>query len=528
MMLAALLLGASAIGAQAADPIRAGIGIAEVMTDAGLLRGFISDGIVTFKGIQYATAERFMPPKPVAKWEGARLALTDRVTCPIDATPLPDHEREFMSEHVYGVESEDCLRLHVWTPSTEPARKRPVMVWIHGGGFSTGSSIELPQHEGENLSRTGDVVVVSLNHRLNVLGFLDLSAYGLEYAESANVGMQDLVAALRWVHANIAAFGGDPGNVTIFGESGGGGKVTTLMFAPSAKGLFHKAAVQSSTAPRLQSQADTQLIAARVLTELGLSAAEVGQLKTMRYERLIDAANAAIRKINASRPAGALPVAWWPSRDAKFLAQDPESPEIRALAAGVPMLIGSNKFEFMASFDPAIRNASREAITERLRARIGPRTDAYLAEYAKVYPEDSRPDDWVDLDTMFRGWALDTARWKLAAATAPVYMYHFAWRSPVLDGNLKVGHTAEIAFVFNNMDRARHRTGGGMAAQKLSTQMSRAWVQFARTGNPSHKGLPAWPAYTQDGGATMVLDNTSKVVNHHDAKLLKLLATPAR
>jgi len=527
MGLASALLGTGTV-VHAADPVRAGTGIAEVQTEAGLLRGYIADGIVTFKGVQYATAERFLPPKPVAKWQGARLALTDRVTCPIEPTPFPDAEREFVTEHVYGVESEDCLRLHVWTPSTEPARKRPVMVWFHGGGFSTGSAIELPGQDGENLSRTGDVVVVSVNHRLNVLGFLDLSAYGPEYADSANVGMQDLVAALRWVNANIAAFGGDPGNVMIFGESGGGGKVTTLIFAPSAKGLFHKAAIQSSTAPRLQSQADTQLIAARLLTELGLSTTEVGQLKTMRYERLIEAANLSIRKINASRPAGSLLVAWWPSRDAKFLPAEPDSPEIRALAAGVPMLIGSNKFEFMASFDPAIRNASREAIIERLRARIGPRTDAYLAEYAKVYPGDTRPDDWIDLDSMFRGWALDTARWKLAGATAPVYLYHFAWRSPILDGNMKVGHTAEIAFVFDNMARVRQRTGGGAAAQKLSTQMSRAWVQFARTGNPGHKGLPAWPAYTLDVGATMVFDNVSKVVNHHDRELLRLLAVPPR
>ena len=218
-----------------------------VSTAYGDIRGFIKDGIYNYKGIQYARADRFMAPQPPESWQGVRTALSDVKVCPIETPNLLSDEMEFAQGHHWGFETEDCLRLNIWTPGINDGKKRPVMVWLHGGGYSGGSSIELPFYDGENLARTGDVVVVSVNHRLNILGFLDLSAYGEKYAASANAGIADLVAALKWVNGSIAGFGGDPGNVLIFGQSGGGGKVSTLMSAPSAKGLFHKAVVQSGS-----------------------------------------------------------------------------------------------------------------------------------------------------------------------------------------------------------------------------------------------------------------------------------------
>lgn len=523
-----LLVMTGAAGAAGLAPVRAGKGIAEVDTDAGRVRGYVSDDIQTFKGIQYAVAGRFMAPQPVAKWDGVQPVMTDRVTCPIEAPALPNVEREFGAEHVWGVESEDCLRLNIWTPSLAPVRPMPVMVWFHGGGYSTGSAIELPYQDGENLSRTGEVVVVSVNHRLNILGFLDLSALGAAFADSPNAGMQDLVAALQWVRTNIRAFGGDPANVTIFGESGGGGKVSTLMLAPAAKGLFHRGIVQSGTGPMLRSQADARRVTSVLLEELALPESRIEELRTMPFERLLEAGNAALRKINQQRPAGAPTNSWSPSRDATFLPFDPESPEARVLAADVPLLVGSNKFEFLQSpTNPELRGAGAERIARQLRVTLGDRTDAFIAAYRHAYPEDRRPDDWVDVDTRFRRAALEAAEWKLGSGPAPVYMYHFSWNSPVLDGDLKSGHTIDIAFVFNNIHRARNRTGGGKEAERLAATMSRAWVQFARTGNPNVEGLPQWAAYTKEGGATMVFDDVSRVRNHHDRELLKFATGPA-
>jgi para-nitrobenzyl esterase len=251
-----------------AQPIQSGANIAVTNTESGKVRGYTHNGITIYKGIPYAQAARFMPPTKPKSWEGVRSSTTYGAVCPIiDPTTSVQDEGEFVFHHDWGFPNEDCLVLNVWTPSITDGKKRPVMFWIHGGGFTNGSSQELPSYEGENLSKKGDVVVVSINHRLNVLGFLDLSAYGEKYKASANLSMLDMKAALEWVKNNAANFGGAPNNVTIFGQSGGGAKVNTLMAMPSAKGLFHKGINQSgSFRTAMLEKTETQRIAAEVLT----------------------------------------------------------------------------------------------------------------------------------------------------------------------------------------------------------------------------------------------------------------------
>src|SRR5688572_17013730 len=337
-------------------PVVAGNNIAVTQTESGKVRGYIHNGIFTYKGIPYATAERFMPPAKPDKWEGIRSSLTYGPVCPlIDPTTSVMDEVEFVFHHDWGYPNDDCMRLNVWTPSitSNDSKKRPVMVWLHGGGHTAGSSQELPSYDGENLARKGDVVIVSINHRLNVLGFLNLSAYGEKYKASSNVGMIDIVSALEWVKANIANFGGDPANVTIFGQSGGGGKVNTLLNAPSAKGLFHKAIVQSGgLGLKFNDPETTKRVAAAVFANLKLQPAQVDSLQKVPFPILAAAAKKAIQKVNEELRAEGkelLPLvglSWGPCLDGSFLPYQPTEAAAQAISSGIPLLIGSTKNEF--------------------------------------------------------------------------------------------------------------------------------------------------------------------------------------
>lgn len=517
------------------NPIEVTTNGAVVQTQQGKVNGYLHNGIYTYKGIPYAKAKRFEAPGKPDAWEGIRSSLTYGPVCPLltPTTQVAD-ESEFIFHHDWGYPNEDCLRLNIWTPAISYGKKRPVMVWLHGGGYTAGSSQELPSYDGENITKKGDVVLVSVNHRLNILGFLDLSEFGEKYKPSANAGMLDLVAALEWVKANIAAFGGDPGNVTIFGQSGGGGKVTTLMSSPVAKGLFHKAVVQSGVWSDFQDPAITKRIGSAVLTELGLIPSTVDSIQKVPYEKLAAAGARALQKVRDQLAAEGKPVTgfrfgWSPVRDGLFLPYNASDPNALALSADVPLLIGSTKNEFMPSLrSPGLRNATLADAKAYLQKIYGDKTDAYIAAVKKAYPGDTKASDLIDIDGLFRPGMVTQANAKSGKSAAPVFMYLFTWQSPIFNGEYKAVHCMDIPFVFNNIARCEEMTGGGKDAYLLADKMSQAWINFARTGNPAHKGLPAWPAYTENDGATMMFNNQCEVRKHPDKEALVFLSSGPR
>ena len=514
---------------QSDDAIVAGKNIAIAETESGKVKGYVHKGIYTYKGIPYAQADRFMPPSKPASWNNVRSSLTYGPVCPIDPTTSVIDEFEFPFNHDWGFHNEHCQSLNIWTPNIADGKKRAVMVWLHGGGFAAGSSIELPSYDGENLSRKGDVVVVSVNHRLNVLGFLDLSAYGEKYKSSANVGMLDLVAALQWVKQNIAKFGGDPDNITIFGQSGGGGKVVTLMNAPSAKGLFQKAIVESgSYLTGFTEKSVSQRVAAALLEELGLQSSQIDSLQKIPYDKLSAASRKALMKVQEAlkkegKPVPGFGLGWQPVLDGSFLPYQPTDAAAIELSKNIPLLVGSTKNEF-TPFVPGTRDISMDSATSILKKKFGDKTDAYIAAVKKAYPNTTKPSDYTDIDVVFRPGVVKHANLKASPGAAPVYVYLFTWQSPVNDGIYKSMHCMELPFVFNNIDHCEQMTGGGKQAYALAEKMSSSWINFAKTGNPNTKGLPQWPVYTAAQGATMIFDNQCSVMNNPDGDLLSIAA----
>ena len=337
----------------AQSEIQTGENVAVTNTESGRVRGYIQNGIFTYKGIPYAKAKRFEVAEKPDSWEGVRSSTMYGPVAPlmIPTTSIQD-EPEFVFDHDWGYTNEDCLRINIWTPNIDDNKKRPVLFWIHGGGFTAGSSQELPSYDGQNLSKKGDVVVVSINHRLNILGFLDLSAYGDKYKHSANNSILDMVAALEWVKTNIENFGGDPNNVTIYGQSGGGAKVNTLMAMPKAKGLFHKAINQSgSFRAAMLEKSETQAITTEVLANLGLKENQVDSLQNIPFETLSSAGIKALKVVEEKMKAEGKPVlgfglGWGPSRDGEDLPYQLFSDEAFALSKNVPLIIGTTKNEF--------------------------------------------------------------------------------------------------------------------------------------------------------------------------------------
>jgi para-nitrobenzyl esterase len=537
-LLVLVTLTAAVIGGQAParseshSTLIASAKVAVVSTEAGRVQGFRKGGIFTFRGLPYAAAERFKAPGKVTPWSDVRPTLSFGNICPQPINSQLAEPQTFISDTRYWPASESCQNLNIWTPGLD-GKKRPVMVWLHGGGFFSGSSMELPLYDGTNLSRKGDVVVVSLNHRLNVLGFLDLSAYGEDFKASGNIGMQDVVAALQWVRSNIVAFGGDSSNVTIFGQSGGGGKVLTLLAAPSAAGLFHKAVIQSGVMGGAEARAADPKVSRRVaelvFQHAGLASGDIKGLQALPYEQLSAAGAEALAEASkelapgASGPLGFPRVNWGPVWDRAFLPSRPFAGEAPALAANIPLLIGSTLSEFQL-INPRLRG--RESWTDDqsmalLHEMYGDRTDAIAAAFRRAYPA-MKPCDWPTVDFAGRAGALSVAALK-AAQPAPVYNYVFAWASPILDGAWAAGHSTELAFVFNNAELGIQSSGGGEEVDLLTDRMSQAWINFARTGNPGHRGLPNWPRFTAQSPATMIFDNRPELKVAHDAELLTLL-----
>lgn len=528
--LAALLLASCAPSQKSGDnngtEIQAGSNDAIANTTYGKIAGFTQNGLYIFKGIPYAKANRFEAPTAPDSWEGVRSCRHFGPTSPQGKrSGWESDEIAFAFDWDDGYTGENCQRLNIWTPGLDDGKTRPVMVWLHGGGFAAGSGQELPGYDGANLSKNEDVVVVTLNHRLNALGFLDLSDFGDKYAKSGNAGMLDIVSALEWVRDNIVNFGGDPGNVTIFGQSGGGGKVGTLTGMPAAEGLFHKAIVQSGSMLRMMTSDNSRRIGRETAAILGLDKNNIGVIDTIPYEQLLAAGEKAIAKVKAEVGAegGAFIFGWAPTVDGDVLPEHPYGNEAPQQSRDIPMMIGTTLHEFTAStYVPALKNLSKEQIVENLRQRYGDNTDDFLKAFEKAYP-DYAAIDLIDTDFTFRPSAVVQAGLKAGQDAAPVYMYLFSWESPVMDGRLRSTHCMEIPFVFANTDRHASMTGGGDDARRLGDIMGKAWANFARTGNPNTEDLPEWPAFTAENGATMVFDNECKVVNNHDKELLEVI-----
>jgi para-nitrobenzyl esterase len=484
-----------------------------VQTTAGQVRGLVQDKVHTFKGVPYgastADAGRFMPPAKPQPWNSPRDAFTLGPRAPQIFGGEPAEVAATDPREALG---EDCLCLNVWTPSPSDGRRRPVMVWLHGGGYTSGSG-SYSMYDGKELARKHDVVAISVNHRLNVFGFLYLAEIGgAKYANASNVGMLDIVAALEWVRDNIAAFGGDPANVTIFGQSGGAGKVSTLMAMPSAKGLFHRAIAQSGSNVRGLTRSDANKTAETVLSKLGLTTSQVDDLQTMPMERLLSV----MRGPGPGAP-GALTLG--PVVDGRTLPSSPFEPSAPALSNDIPLLTGTTATEVTffsnTQLDPIDDATFRMRVKELLKVNDA-KADKVIAVYRKNRPTSNNIDLFLRMstDAGFFPQGVDTqASRKAAAGKAPVYVYRFEWYSPVREGKLKAYHTLEIPFVFDNVDGSPTMTGVGKERYALADRMSAAWVAFARTGNPKHPGLPDWPPFNADQRPTMVFDNDCKLVN---------------
>ena len=512
--------------------IVAGVHDATTETTSGKVAGFVDRGVFVFKGIPYGADTsgdgRFKRPSPPKPWAGTRSCRAFGPQSPYAPRSIWDNDEEgFMFQWDFGRNSEDCLRLNIWTPALD-GKKRPVMFWIHGGGFSVGSGNELRMFDGVNMATHGDVVLITINHRLNVLGYLNLAAYGDEYAESANAGMLDIVQALSWVHDNIANFGGDPGNVTIFGQSGGGGKVCTLMAMPSAQGLFHKAIVESGAMLTVGNEENSRALAAAILQKLGLDASQVGKLRDIPFRELDIAATSAVPPINPgartdSRTAGSR-MGLSPVADGKVVAHQPFEPTAPASADSIPLLVGTTLNEFTNGINhPDAFDLTEEQMKSRVETMLPGHGADLISSYRKLYPNANPFQLWsIVATTGVRSSALLLAERK-SAQSAPVHCYQFAWQTPVLDGRPMAYHCSEMPFVFDNADLCEHMTGGGEAAHALASRVSTAWMNFAKSGDPNHPGLPRWKRFNASDKTTMVFDDRCEAKDNMDTDQLELI-----
>ena len=485
---------------------------ATVETAAGKVRGLTQGKVNAFKGVPYGASTagnlRFMPPVKPQPWTGVRDTFDLGHRSPQNPSGLIPEVAAVEGTEPMG---EDCLCLNVWTPSVGNGHKRPVMVWLHGGGFSTGSG-GFTIYDGGNLAAKHDVVALTVNHRLNAFGYLYLADLGGEkYANSSNLGMLDIILALEWVRDNISAFGGDPGNVTIFGQSGGGRKVSTLMAMPSAKGLFHRAIVESGASVRGVPRDAANKSTEAFMAKLGLKSDQVDQLQKLPVEQILAG-------MAGGGPAGNSVFRMEPVVDGHTLPAHPFDPAASEVSANVPLLIGSTQTE--AGFFPGtpLDPIDEAAMRARVKQSLGSDdagADRVIAAYRKDQPNISNIDLALQVASDMFAWnsSLTEAERKAALGKAPAYMYYFTWSSPVREGKLKAFHTLEIPFIFDNVDVGKSMTGSGEDRYALEDKMSGAWVAFARTGNPNYKGLPNWPAYNIERRATMFFDNDCKVVN---------------
>jgi para-nitrobenzyl esterase len=488
-------------------------------TSFGKIRGVDSQGIKVFKGVPYGAStagrNRFMPPVDPAKWSGLRDALQYGASAP-QRDPEAQAAGGRLSVAGQGLppEGEDCLVLNVWTPAIKDGKKRPVMFWCHGGGFATGSGSS-PDTDGANLARRGDVVVVTINHRLNVLGFTYLGEFGgSEFAQSGDVGMLDIVHALKWVKENISNFGGDPNTVMIFGQSGGGRKVETLLAMPSARGLFHRACIESGAAIQTVDREWSIKAAERLMTKLQLNRSQVKDLQSLPVNKIMSAYFAVTRDMTAAG-LDQMTQGFSPTVDGKALPQHPFQPTASRVSANVPVMIGSTRTEMTLFADAAAFSLDESGMRKRVSDLLKGNADRAIEVYRKANPGASPSDLYflIASDQRYGAPTMKIAERRAALGKAPVYLYYFRWETPVDGGRLKSPHTMEIPFAFDNVKISARLTGGGAEAMALADKISDAWIAFARTGDPNTPKLPRWPVFNAKDRPTMVFNNQSKVEN---------------
>lgn len=466
-------------------------------TRFGKVRGYTDNNIHVFKGIRYGadtTTRRFMPPAPPEPWPEVREAFTYGPSSP-QTSRAPD---KF---------SEDCLFLNVWTPALRDGRKRPVMFYIHGGAYSNGSGSS-PLYDGVHLCRRGDVVVVTVNHRLNAFGYLYLARFGgPEFADSGNAGQLDLILALSWVRDNIAEFGGDPNRVLVFGQSGGGAKIATLMATPLAKGLFHRAATMSGQQVTASGPLNATLRTRTVLEALKLPPAHAAEIRNVPAETLLAAINAR----DPVLPFGS--VSFAPVLDERSLTHHPFYPDAPAQSAQIPMIIGNTHDETRAFLggDESNFKLTWEQLPEKLapNMRVDIQPEVVIAEYRRLYPRYSPSEVFFAATTAARSWrAAVIEAEERADSGSPAFAYQLDWSTPKDGGKFGAPHASDIQLVFDNIDK-QGATAVGPNAQPMADQMSETFIAFARTGNPNNKHLPRWEPYTLPRRRTMVFDTPS-------------------
>ncbi len=489
-------------------------GTAVIRTDKGSVKGYEQNGLYIFKGIPYAKAKRFHAPEPVEKWENVFDAASYGYVCPLMTNDRPGGE--LYVPHRFWPMDEDCLNLNIWTPAPDD-RGRPVLVWLHGGGFEAGSAIEQVAYDGANMARLGDAVVVTVNHRLNILGYFDLSDFGTEYANSANAGTDDLIAALQWVHENIASFGGDPANVTVFGQSGGGAKVTTLLQTPAADGLYAKGINMSGVIGMLADEQNSgREMAEALLAELGLSS--VHDLETVDYRRL---ARAYLKLRPAFQKAGKY-VGCKPHPNA-FYAGDPCRVGFRKETRQVPLMVGSVFSEFFSFAPPPFDRASLSGPQQQeiLRGIAGDEAaDLLVPLFRKAYPE-RKLIDLLQLDYIFRSPEIEYIA-RRSALNDCTFSYLFSLDQP-LCGSTPPWHCSDIPYVFHNIDLVEHThrpDGDNSTAERVQEQVFGSVMAFARTGRPGHDTLPAWPACRPGCEFTLVIGEKCDVRENFDHELI--------